>query len=145
MPYITIQLTTAGPLLDIQVGVSQAREDALRKASRPVPAREQIRALVDTGANCTCIDRDLVDRLGIAPTGRTSTLTASTGSNPHVVDLFDVAIGIPINGVVKFYGSVPVLALDLSSQGFHALIGQDILGHALLIYDGKGKSFTLAL
>jgi hypothetical protein len=41
--------------------------------------------------------------------------------------------------------TIPVIAADLLvRQGFHALIGRDILAGCYLMYDGKTGLFTLA-
>jgi hypothetical protein len=39
---------------------------------------------------------------------------------------------------------MPYFTLQLTAQGFHALVGRDILSLCLLCYDGLQGSFTLA-
>ncbi len=40
--------------------------------------------------------------------------------------------------------TIPVVAAVLLPQGFHALIGRDVLSHCLLTYDGASGLFSLA-
>jgi len=41
--------------------------------------------------------------------------------------------------------TIPVVATDLLVQhGFHALIGRDVLGECVLVYNGSMGLFTLA-
>ena len=80
MPYLTLQIAPGGPLLDIMVGVSQARSQALQKLNLPIPSPVQVRGLVDTGASCTCIDPGALNHLGLSATGISQMLTPSTGA-----------------------------------------------------------------
>lgn len=56
-------------MLDAFVTVSAARSTAMTAAGIPVPGLQQIRALLDTGASCTCLDPTVIAALGISPTG----------------------------------------------------------------------------
>jgi len=127
------------------VGVSSPRRDALIAAGQTAPAPIQIRGLLDTGASGTAIDPSVLTALGLTPTGTAQVLTPTTGATPHVVDQYDVAILIPApNGAPLFKQTLPVTASSLlAAQGFHALIGRDILGQCVFVYNGSGF-FTLS-
>ena len=92
MPHFTINISQAGPLLDVLIGVSQAKLKALIDAGNPVPKPMLARALVDTGASCTVIDPETIKKLGLKPTGIGSTITATTGSVPHDAELYDISL-----------------------------------------------------
>ncbi len=74
--------------------------------------------------------------------------TPSTGAAPHVANQYDVSIIIPGPGPTYpslFRHTVPVVEAQLlSAQGFHVLIGRDILRHCLFNYNGTTGMFTLA-
>ena len=72
--------------------------------------------------------------------------TPSTGTTPQQADQFDVALFIPApNGLPLFIQTMPVVASELlASQGFHALLGRDILDRCLFAYNGEFGLFTLA-
>jgi Aspartyl protease len=137
-----------GPILSGYIGVSQARASALIAAGQAVPNPVQIRGLVDTGASGTCVDPSVLTTLGLTPTGSITVNTPSTGSQPHVADQYDVSLMIP--GSLPTHpplsiGNLPVLCSELlAQQGFHALIGRDILSICLLSYNGPAGFFTLA-
>lgn len=135
-------------MLHAGVGVSQARQNALYAAHLAIPSVVQIFALVDTGASCTRIDPSVLQSLQLTPTGSTAMNTPSTGAAPHVANQYDVRIVIPGPGPTYpafFSHTVPVVEAQLlSTQGFHALIGRDILQHCLLAYNGALGMFTLA-
>ena len=146
MPHLTLRVSPGGPLLDILVGVSQAREEALKKASQPVPPLVKGLALVDTGASCSCMDPSIFSSLGLTPTGSVLVYTPSTGTTPHNADQYDVSLLIPlVVPISRRFSSLPVTASNLAHYGFQALIGRDILMTGLLIYDGQAGIFTLAL
>jgi hypothetical protein len=145
VPHFTLQASAQGPLIDAFVSVSEARRAALVAAGRPVPNVIQIRGLLDTVASGTAIDPSVLATLGLTPTGTTTVNTPTTGANPQVVEQYDVGLLIPVpNGLPLFNQTLPVIAAELlAAQGFHALIGRDILSQCVFVYNGSGF-FTLA-
>src|SRR6266446_1508046 len=95
MSHFTLQMGLEGPVLNAYIGVSLARAEALTKANQAVPNPVGIRALVDTGASCTCVDPVVFLSLGLTPTGSIAMFTPSTGANPHQADQYDVSLAIP--------------------------------------------------
>jgi hypothetical protein len=73
--------------------------------------------------------------------------TPSTGANPATVDLYEVSFSIfstreesPLS-----YHTIPAIETQLlESQGFHVLIGRDVLQHCMLVFDGRNGRFSLA-
>jgi hypothetical protein len=148
VPHFTLQIDAGGPILTALVTVSQARRAALQAADQPIPAASQVRALVDTGASCTCVDPSVLAGLKLTPKGSVNINTASSGGTPHAADQYDVALVIPgpVPGSTPLiFPNIPVVASELLNvQGFHALIGRDILGLCLFMYNGETGLFTLA-
>lgn len=149
MPHFTLQITQQGALLTAFIGVSQGREAALQQAGQPVPKAVQVRALVDTGASITAVDPSVLkDQLSLAATGSTTVNTPSTGSQPMVADQYDVSLIVPaatVHQAPLYVNTLPVICAEiLASQGFHALIGRDVLAQCVLSYNGSMGWFTLA-
>ena len=148
MPHFTLSISNQGPTLIALIGVSSARSAALTAAGQQIPGNVQITALVDTGASNTCIDPSVLQRLVLTPTGRTSVNTPSTGNTAVEVDQYDVSLIIPpatVHQIPLFVHTLPVICSELvASQGFHALIGRDILAQCVLFYNGSAGTFTLA-
>jgi Aspartyl protease len=144
--HFTLQTSPNGPILNALVAVSQARSAALTAADQEIPNSVPVFALVDTGASCTCVDPAVLASLKLTPTGNVSVNTPSTGATPHSADQYDVALIVPAaNGPPLIFQTIPVISSDLlSAQGFHALIGRDILDRCVLIYNGHMGQFTLA-
>jgi len=149
VPYFTRQVdpATGNLILVAFVGVSQARRTALVANNQAVPNPIQIMGLVDTGASCTCIDPTVLNQLNLSPTGSTSVNSPTTGATPAIADQYDVSFVIPstLNHPPLVHQTIPVVKADLlAAQGFHALIGRDILRGCLLTYDGQNGLFSLA-
>lgn len=148
MPHFTLQIGSSGPIVTAYVVVSKARAAALLAASQPVPAPQRILALIDTGASCTCIEPAVVQALGLTPTGSIPIHTPSTAGTPHVAQQYDVGLVIPGAEAADpelFFDTVPVTGTELlDGQGFHALIGRDILSRCFFVYNGTRGFFTLA-
>jgi len=146
VPHFTLQVGPNGPVLNALIGVSQARATALKAADQPIPQLVPITALVDTGASCTCLDPSIVQALSLTATGSVMINTPTTGSTPHTADQFDAGLFIPApNGPPLFFRTMPVVSADLlAAQGFHALLGRDVLKQCFFAYNGEVGLFTLA-
>jgi len=74
--------------------------------------------------------------------------TPSTGAQPHTANQYDVGLLIPgpspAHPAYYVHTLAVVAAQLLQTQGFHALLGRDILSHCLLAYNGATNLFTLA-
>jgi len=144
MPHLTIQIATGGPILDVRIGVSQARAAALKNANQAVPNPIQIRGLIDTGASCTCVDPAVLSALGLAPTGVIPMLTPSTGQQAHHANVYDISLVLVHPNLTLTHQNIPVAEAQLAIQGIQALIGRDVLKLCLLVYDGQSGACTLA-
>lgn len=148
MPHFTLPISPQGPLLTAWIGVSQARAKALTDANQPVPQPVTVRGLLDTGASITCVDPSVLESLRLTPTGVVSLNTPSTGNQPHNADQYDVSLWVP--GASQShpplsFGTLAVAAAEmLATQGFHALIGRDVLSQCLLFYNGDMGFFTVS-
>lgn len=145
MPHFTIQVSPQGPIIQAVVAPSLPRIQALTNAGHTVPTPVQIRGLLDTGASRSGLDPSVLTALGLTPTGTVLVNTPTTGTTPVSVDQYDVALMIPAgNGAPLLTQTLPVTATELvAAQGFHMLIGRDILSQCVVVYNGSGF-FTLA-
>jgi hypothetical protein len=73
--------------------------------------------------------------------------TPSTGTQPAMASQYDVSLTIPSspNRSSLYHHTIPVVEAQLlAAQGFHVLIGRDVLSGCLLSYDGLNGLFSLA-
>jgi hypothetical protein len=133
-------------MVDLIISASEAKKAALIAARQSIPQVLLVRGLIDTGASCTCVDPVVLKSLNLKPTGSTSVHTPSTGGAPQSAATFDVGIVIPCIGSVPFIlSTIEVIESQLFlSQGFHALIGRDVLSQCHFTYNGLGGYFNLA-
>ena len=146
MPHFTRQLEPNGPIINLGIGVSSARAQALKDAGENVPQVVSTQGLVDTGASITCVDQSIISSLGVIKHGEMNVLTPSTQDEHVIMDQYDIALVIPsIQGESPHIIPVlPVVESTLVKQGFHALIGRDVLSKCMLVYNGQRNQFTLA-
>jgi hypothetical protein len=138
-----------GPILDVFVGLAAHDVRALRHAGRPIPAPVSARALIDTGADVTCIDPGVLNHVIVAgtPPGRFVLTNIPAAGGLTVAPEFAVSLTVThpsgdpkANLVLR---ALPVLQQDLNSVDFQVLIGRDVLTRCLFVYDGTGRQFTL--
>jgi len=146
MPIISDVLQPQGALVDIQVGMSAASALALRLALRSVPSPVSARAVLDSGAEITCVDQKIIQSLGLPWGGATLiNLPAHGGltiSAQHDVSLIIVhpSSNAAANLVIR---NLAVLEVQLAALGYEALIGRDILANCRFLYDGPRQRFRL--
>jgi len=135
-------------MLNAVIGVSRERRSALTLANIEIPQVMSIRALIDTGASVTCVDPSVMRSLKLTPTGKILIHTPSTKNDPVEHDQYDISLFVPAATQAQpplILHTLPVVCAELLvSQGFHALIGRDVLGQCLFSYNGTAGHFTLA-
>ena len=65
MPSLVSPIATDGPIVEVEVSWSSAEIRVARRTGRPIPAPIQCRALIDTGADGSCLDSTLIRQLGL--------------------------------------------------------------------------------
>ena len=135
MPHSAFPITPQGPLIQMLVGVSGPRKQALLAAGQAVPAAIAAHLLVDTGASGTSIDKSIISQLGIPATGSVNIHTPSTGSTPLQCSMYDVELAIA-GGHNQHIPLMPVVESDFSAQGIQGLLGRDFLQYGRMMYCG---------
>jgi predicted aspartyl protease len=144
MPSLTLRISPGGPLIDCFVSVSHPRQAALKKAGVATPPPVPVRALIDTGASCTCVDPRVIKLLNLSPTGIAQVHTPSTQGSAVAHGMYDAGIIIQASSGNLSIGTLPVVEARLTMQGFDVLMGRDVLANCVLIYDGFAGTFTLS-
>ena len=97
--------------------------------------------LIDTGASCTVIDKNIPKILNLKHHGMVKISTPS--SNSHDTLTYDIDLILIQN---QYHASnIQVVEGDLKTQGLDGLIGRDILKNVLFLYHGYTNQFTLAI
>ena len=121
---------------------------ALAAAGIAASPPRRVRALIDTGASCTCVEPAVLEILGLSPTGSVSVNTPTTGDTAATKDQYDISLTIPGGSPHAQPLTISVMAVIgselFAAQGIHALIGRDVLEGCLFSYDGQAELFTLA-
>lgn len=145
MPHLTLSVDQRGPMMLVGLGVSESMRHALNRAGKTLPQLQPANALIDTGASCSVVDPEVIKPLGLNPTSYASVHTPSTGGNAAQQPVYDISIWLfhaQSQHVVD--RSFPVCCANLRAQGIDMLLGRDVLGDCLLVYDGPSGQFSIA-
>jgi predicted aspartyl protease len=144
VPSITGSVLRSGILIEVTVGVSFPREQALIKAGLPIPVRQHATFIVDTGADRTTVDEQMMRALEIPPETQTRVVTLKSGPMGHPADTYATSLQI------KNASEVPWTERTLSAIGesFHSssiqgIIGRDVLDRLHLDYNGPAGRFYI--
>jgi len=135
------KMTELGPMVDVKVMPSSQRVAALKKAEMPYPQPLTVIGVLDTGAGCSCLDRTVVQQLGLDPRGIIRIHTPSTGTKYEERNQYDVCMVIGEGCPEPLALTIPVLGCEFASEGFLALIGRDVLDRCLFEYNGPAKTW----
>lgn len=149
MNTLTDQISPDGPLVKVRIGFGATAIQSLRQQGRAIPGPIDIMALIDSGAEVTCIDKhSLAPLVARGLTFRRfvfANIPALGGLIPSSEYVTSVTLVHPADPARS--GSlgrdVAILEQSLGALGYQAVIGRDILDRCLFIYDGPSKSFTL--
>jgi predicted aspartyl protease len=119
------QLIVDGPYVDATVRNLTTGESA------------QVRLLVDTGADQSVVDADLLSHLQ-APVRGTTWVAGVTSPEPIEANVCAIEVQLPMRRFL-----VDVIAMPRDAVGNDGLIGRDVLAHLTFTYDGPAGSFEL--
>jgi hypothetical protein len=147
MPHYSAQIGQTGALLPSIVFVSNMRLAAIMNANAPLPNPVQTNLMIDTGATQSCLDNTHVQALGLQPTGLRQIASATSGSTATFAYTYDVSLSLTTTAGVQqlIVPAMPVLGLNLSSQGIGGIIGRDLLAASRMLYCGPETVVLLSL
>ena len=114
-------LALYGPTLWVRVGAQDSTEAS------------QVQALIDTGADLSCVDIDLARNLSL----QLADIRPTRGIHGEQrTEFFLAELRIP---VLNFIGRGMLAGLQLQSSGFRhsVLLGRDFLRHFSMLYEGR--------
>ena len=145
MPQMTASLQHAGALVNVLVGLGHQDVRMLRRALRPIPQPVAIEAILDTGAEATCLDASIIRTLSLPVDFPT---LANMPSGPGLIFASQYRASVTIQhpsdpGISFTTADLVICELPLGALGYNAVIGRDILDRLRFTYDGPARSFTL--
>jgi len=125
MPYLSGSLEAAGAVVDILIGVSQAKATLLKKHAFPVPSPIHTRALLDTGSFLSGFHPRVFQDLDLSAFDEIEITTPSTtGGGTFRVERYWVSLSLVAEGRVCPMPDCSVFATDSwrPGDGVEALI-----------------------
>jgi hypothetical protein len=147
MPWLSGILQREGALVAVEIGLSRSEVRRLRNAARPIPAAVSLRALLDTGAECSCVDPQAVATLALPLKNiGLANIPAVGGLTPITQHDASLTIIHPSGNARDnlVIGDLPLAEVPLAALGYEVLIGRDVLRWCRFLYNGPGGRFRLS-
>jgi len=144
-----------GIRIRVRIGLSRPLVLHRRRSGLAIPQPLEVDALLDTGAEQTCIDPHILSSLGLVAMGvgfvaapgtgmpQLPVLGGSSGANWYKAGLTILCPGGQA-GHDLIFPELDVDEIPLSQFGIDAIIGRDVLASCVMVYDGPAGSVTLA-
>ncbi len=146
MPCIWGQHNKSQLFLDLTVVPANLLPSILQPAPGQAPHNLQVfKALIDTGAQATCITANVAAAIGLIPLGK-KTVSGVGGTQSHNYYLFNIGFPMGVLGpnnilsgqVFFFANSIQGVELAMTGSGFDVLLGMDVIGSGSLAVEGSG-------
>jgi hypothetical protein len=133
--------TDPGPCIDVTIKNSQDVIDAGMAIGLEYPAPRSIKALLDTGASITVINRVFANSCKLFQTNEGSEITAVGAT--HRCAEHAGAISFPNTGLRSIDPVRIVSVVFAKERNYACLIGRDILRNWVINFDGRSKCVTI--
>lgn len=129
-----------GPSIDVEAGMPRTHEERARAAGADVAHPPPGTAILDTGAEATCLDIRIVGQLHLLRSGTARVIGSTSAAKAPT---FHARIRLPALGLDLELPNA--IAVDLKEHRGLALLGRDVLRDAVLIYNGVLGEVTRCL
>lgn len=135
----------SGLLVDVSVGVSDGRLKQLWKRTQEPPPAVFATFLIDTGADTTMVDEQIMRTLGLTAINQRQVITSESKGVARLCDVYDIGISVPNGGATPWkIPTVAALGRPLHmNDALHGVLGRDVLDKVRLVYDGPQQVFTI--
>jgi predicted aspartyl protease len=135
-------LRKLGPRIDVKIKSSSALLSSLKTPEEVAKYNKVFSAtmLVDTGASCSVIDKEVAKFLGLITHGEGTALGPSDTETKHEtydVDMHFLNSSHIVTNLRVMEGTFKI------RQGHDGLLGRDILEKATLIYQGEANQYSI--
>ena len=148
MPTFTGTLTGDGALVNVAVGVAEARRQLLQRLNLPVPAPSKVCALLDPGSHVTLVDEQALPQLGITSYVQLPLLSSASGLVVNWLPVYYLSVTLLDNAdrPLMYWPQVDVYGTTYQTNSMErAVFGRDLLADCVFHYDGKAGSFSLTV
>lgn len=136
-----------GPTVRVEVAVGRTVKKALLAAHRPIPQPITVTALIDTGADVSCLDTPALARIALQRRRAFLRVNApGTTTWPYQPAYFAGLTVLHSSGRASDNLSIPdllIVDVALGLAGCELLLGRDALAYCRFDYDGRTMRFAL--
>jgi hypothetical protein len=135
-----------GPVITVRIAPIRQDLARRRRTGQPLPAPQEIVALIDTGAEISCIDPSVANALQLVPKQFGTVNVPAVGGMGYST-FYKVELVVPHpTALASQFLVIPdldVVEVALTAFGYDAVIGRDVLAYCVLVYDGLAGAFVL--
>jgi predicted aspartyl protease len=145
MPHFSSMIGSDGPVIDLAVAVGETWQRHIAARGLSVPSPAVVRALIDTGSDLSVVHPQVLQQLGVQPTGSVRIRRPGTGAGFRQAPMCDVQLAIGDLGLGAIRIPTRVVSVIPSTPTVLALIGRDLLKSCTVFYNGPRGELTLSI
>lgn len=126
-------MAKVGPKVEVEISLTSALQQTLQANKTMIPGPVKGEALIDSGAQISCIDDTVASKLGINSIGQ---IQGGWMAGSSIRNLFSAKLTIVEGNQRWQFESASVMGVDIIKQGLVALIGRNFLSKGMMVYSG---------
>ncbi len=144
----TSNLQVLGPIIQTDIGITEAHAQALQQNNMPIPGKVRARLLIDTGASRTLVKHDLAEKAELKLVNAKAPIAGigvDTTGRIYIGRIWFICRSRVDDRVTHtiFVDTQIASGTLQDSTVIDGLIGRDVLRHFDFRYDGKSGLFTI--
>jgi hypothetical protein len=146
MPRLEVPIGLDGPIIDVRTWIGIDQEDALDAKGMKIPPVVSLRALVDTGARLTAIQRAWAEAIGLPRHDWVMLKSSVLGHEERHAPVYQLRMtfGALEAPDAPKWRNILVAGVNVVSPGAVVLVGQDLLATCRFTYDGRKRRLMMS-
>lgn len=139
-----VPITGSGAVVEVQLGISELRRAAMRRAGVTPPSPIPVYFLIDTGASCSWVDEMHMRSLNLEPQSWHHAHNLSSKGVAQAFSAYEVSLvlgGVATENSRRF--NLMIGGASFNNQPVEGVLGRDVLNQCILGWRGLAGTLRI--